>query len=100
MLKGEGGKVGDPAWVRDGHEVTVIVDHDSVYFRLLCPEDGSCRPVDGGDECWLKSWADNESWEQFHAGDFADLSGAVLPVAIEHRLVRDGEGEPEWRFVL
>jgi hypothetical protein len=106
-------------WVRDGHRVTVVADHDTVNLRLVCPDTG-CQPgmacgkcgraldsdverccdcPDRSEPCWLTGWAENVLWEELHTSGERDLSGLTLPAEIEYRPGSTGDGEPEWRFV-
>jgi hypothetical protein len=47
------------------HKLILTFDGD-VSAKLICPDDGRCTKV--MDECWVKTWFDNESPEDLLCG--------------------------------
>lgn len=91
------------------HKVTLVLGRDSVYVKLICPEDGcepaafcgECgRPFDNAEakemgqpdrcdlcptetgECWVKSWFDNCDGAGLYGDVELDLAGRTLPLPI------------------
>lgn len=75
--------------VTRGHRVTLEFDGGSSWLKLICPDDGSCKPAtqcalcaadltdpdskrcydcEGmeSDRCWLQTWFDDAPEEYFH----------------------------------
>lgn len=55
-----------------GHRVVIEFD-GFVSAKLICPDDGTCSPGEGEsskptDECWLKTWFDNNSADELLHG--------------------------------
>lgn len=80
-------------WINDGHGVTLVVEHDFINVRLLCPDDRAHE-----EDCALASYFDNcDPLEMYGRDEPFDLSGRELPLPIEHQPWLEGDF-PIWRF--